>query len=607
MKNIKSKKSELKKGIKKDIKEGKIRKKGKEDSILNSIRWRILLPVIVLMLVSVISNVASYGNLTRVNEVGEDISSRYLVSVQLLGDTKENVQKLQKLGYAYIVSDSEDTMKNIVQEILDTRLEMKDTMEKTLKSFDDKKQKDGFAKFEDDLAVFVKTLDKVRGYCAGNQKDRATEIVNGDLTTQGEELIEELSQLAQTNQTAAGLSVKQMKKEYHFAQNIGIIFLALSVILFLATAVIINKGVIRRIVVLKDRLLDIIEGINEGEGDLSLRMPVGKGKDELSQMAAGMNDFIQTLQVIIDQIAVSSDKMDTIVTDVVENVNVSNSSACEVSAVMEQLSASMQELAATVTTVNGNATSVNSEVSAISERSSQMNESAEQMRERAVQLADVAVANKDSADKMVSDIMTSMKKAIDDSGKVEKINELTGEILSISSQTNLLALNASIEAARAGEAGKGFAVVADEIRQLADSTRVTANNIQDINEEVVIAVKNLVASSQQMAEYISSTILPDYDNFVDSGKQYRADADMVNEAMARFKEQSSNIEKLVTDIVNSLHGVNDAVNESASGVSNAAESTIQLVAGLDKIKGQMNTNEEVVGTLKNEASVFTAH
>ena len=120
------------------------------------------------------------------------------------------------------------------------------------------------------------------------------------------------------------------------------------------------------------------------------------------------------------------------------------------------------------------------------------------MRNRADELERTAEENKKNTNIIMGDILSALQEAIEESKSVEKVNGLTDEILSISSQTNLLALNASIEAARAGEAGKGFAVVADEIRQLADSSRDTASNIQNINDMVTVAVKELIKSSDEI-------------------------------------------------------------------------------------------------------------
>lgn len=143
-----------------------------------------------------------------------------------------------------------------------------------------------------------------------------------------------------------------------------------------------------------------------------------------------------------------------------------------------------------------------------------MNDYASTMQERAEELKQKAVNNQENTSRMIAGIIESLKSAIEESTSVRHVNELTEEILSVSSQTNLLALNASIEAARAGEAGKGFAVVADEIRKLADSTRETANNIQSINAQVTDAVEKLSDSANQLVTYIDDTIMPDYDSFV---------------------------------------------------------------------------------------------
>ncbi len=135
-----------------------------------------------------------------------------------------------------------------------------------------------------------------------------------------------------------------------------------------------------------------------------------------------------------------------------------------------------------------------------------------------------AVKNKQNTSQIVNSIIGKLQIAIKESKKVEKVNELTDNILNISSQTNLLALNASIEAARAGEAGKGFAVVANEISQLADSSRETANNIQSINTMVITSVNELINNSNHLVKYIDENILPDYDGFVLAGKQYSKDS-----------------------------------------------------------------------------------
>ena len=193
---------------------------------------------------------------------------------------------------------------------------------------------------------------------------------------------------------------------------------------------------------------------------------------------------------------------------------------------------------------------------------------------------------------------------MEDSKSVDRVNDLTDEILSISSQTNLLALNASIEAARAGEAGRGFAVVADEIRQLADSSRETANNIQSINNMVVIAVKELLDSSDSIVKYISETILPDYDGFVDAGKQYNEDAVYVNKVVSQFSEMSVQLEMLIKSITESISGIATSVDESADGISAAASNTNALVREITQVTDAMNNNKDIANSLNQQAEQF---
>ena len=205
---------------------------------------------------------------------------------------------------------------------------------------------------------------------------------------------------------------------------------------------------------------------------------------------------------------------------------------------------------------------------------------------------------------MITPILESLKQAIEDSKSVEQISQLTEQILSISSQTNLLALNASIEAARAGDAGKGFAVVADEIRQLADSSRTTANNIQAINEMVTSAVQKLIDSSNTILSYINETILPDYDNFVDGGKQYNNDANMINETMVDYAAKADNLKNIMRQITEAISDIAKAIEESANSITSVSSNVQRLASDVSEMNTEIDNNNRIVKELGEESSVF---
>ena len=114
---------------------------------------------------------------------------------------------------------------------------------------------------------------------------------------------------------------------------------------------------------------------------------------------------------------------------------------------------------------------------------------------------------------MYNNVKTKAQEAIEGSKAVDKINELTGTIMEISSQTGLLALNASIEAARAGEAGRGFAVVATEIGSLADQTSKAIKDIGTIVDAVNAAVSNMAECLEETTGFLENTVLTEYKEF----------------------------------------------------------------------------------------------
>ncbi len=187
---------------------------------------------------------------------------------------------------------------------------------------------------------------------------------------------------------------------------------------------------------------------------------------------------------------------------------------------------------------------------------------------------------------------------------MDQIKNLTGEILAISQQTRLIALNASVEAANAGTAGKGFAVVAREVRELANSSRETANRIQSINEGVTSAVYNLSENAQNLIDYMSQSVLTEFQAFVQSGSQYKEDAACIRRFMDGFYERTECLKSSVSGIADSIGAITKAIDEGASGITGVAGNTKNLASDMEDIAQRMGVNQEVVEQLEKETVVF---
>lgn len=353
----------------------------------------------------------------------------------------------------------------------------------------------------------------------------------------------------------------------------------------------------------KKQLDTIIKKLNRNKFDTNDRIYI-KSKDEIGIMVDNINLLIEKMGNVLLLISEDSNKLINSVKVVSGKVTETNTSVGESSAAMEELAASMQEIAVTTQELTGNSDEIYGQMVKIADNAKDGSAFASKLMKEAKASRKQANNSKVETKDVIEEISSDLLKSINNSKQVDKIDELTEEILSISAQTNLLALNASIEAARAGEAGKGFSVVADEIRELADTSKETANTIQEISKLVQKAVHKLSSDSSKMIEFIEKTVMGDYDNFVAMAAHYYDGVHDIDKMFHDFSKMSTELQETMQTVDHSIHLIADTIEESSGTINSVADNATDMVSAMEGVTGEMKVSEEVSKALLGEVKKF---
>ncbi|MEH7459956.1 methyl-accepting chemotaxis protein, partial [Bacillus sp. JJ1127] len=373
-----------------------------------------------------------------------------------------------------------------------------------------------------------------------------------------------------------------------------LMFIIISVI---AAVIITCIGYITKIAI--KRPIDLLEhDIKQvADGNLVIRTSY-RANDELGAIVTSFNNMLDNLQQLIEKIQVTTEE----VTSSTDNMLQNTKHASKIS----------QEAVLTINEVNKQ---IEGQVTNIQESSTAMSDltnGVQTVAESASTVAEVSVATTDrvnNGSKVIKQSITQMNNVhtvVEETSTVierlitrtQHIDKALDAITNIAEQTNLLALNAAIEAARAGENGKGFAVVAAEVRDLAEQSKQSANEInnlikaiqQDTKDTVQIMRKGHEEATQgrdaaNEADEAFSTIMKDIHKITRQIQEVSATTEEMSAGTEEINASLSAVSETSTKVAKDTNQTVQAIQTQASSITEITNQSMQIRKKIEELEG----------------------
>ncbi|MCI9013801.1 MAG: methyl-accepting chemotaxis protein [Lachnospiraceae bacterium] len=531
------------------------------------------------------------------------ISDVYLSAMVLRGDMKKDYEKIQRYIYAYLATNDAEEHEHLMENI-DKRYNQLLTDIDQVDDYLEDGSEVNIAEMESGLRAYTENAKNALLTSSGKSTEDV--IAEIDALEAEDEKFDSNLELANAYFEQSVASLRQEQRDmYDRTIRTSILGAILMIVVIGINQVLFQRNVISPIRKSSLELQHMIDDINRNNGNLQARITT-RTRSELSILVGGMNDFLATLQNIIDKVSVSAKALADSNDQIVSMVDTANTNITESSAAMEELSANMEAVANTSEDIQNTIGGVKEQVDVLWQEADQGSRKAVEVSEEAREMKKHIVEVKSFTVQKVGEISELLNRSIKNSEKVSKINTLSETIMNIANETTLLSLNASIEAARAGEAGRGFAVVAGEINSLANNSQETAKNIQHINQEVIDTVHEMADNTSEVLEYINKYVLKDYDQFVAAMDEYVTNMEEFYTILHNFSTSSKGLNDSMAEIIDSVDCITNAVGEGSTAVDISAGNASSLVEKMNEVQNAVNVCRGVSGTLEQEIEHFSA-